>query len=167
MERPEATKGPGWPWGAGSRLECGGPWGPPLTPSHCARALPQSVWVKTGALQWWCDWKPHKWVDVHVALEQLTGNDAAQDSILFIYYVVHEEKKVGRASWRGGGREVGGLPGGSGAVFRGGVFQGREWGGCIPGSGGSCVPDEEAGSGGRVSLPPGLGFEPNQPGSKH
>ncbi|XP_070636305.1 tectonin beta-propeller repeat-containing protein 1 isoform X1 [Bos indicus] len=52
-----------------------------------------SVWVKTGALQWWCDWKPHKWMDVHVALEQLTGHDGAQDSILFIYYVVHEEKK--------------------------------------------------------------------------
>lgn len=54
----------------------------------------QSVWVKTGALQWWCDWKPHKWVDVRVALEQFTGHDGARDSILFIYYVVHEEKKV-------------------------------------------------------------------------
>lgn len=54
----------------------------------------QSVWVKTGALQWWCDWKPHKWVDVRVALEQFTGLDGARDSILFIYYVVHEEKKV-------------------------------------------------------------------------
>ncbi|XP_061009682.1 tectonin beta-propeller repeat-containing protein 1 isoform X4 [Dama dama] len=60
---------------------------------HYEQAVEQSVWVKTGALQWWCDWKPHKWVDVHVALEQLTGNDGAQDSILFIYYVVHEEKK--------------------------------------------------------------------------
>lgn len=56
--------------------------------------MPQSVWVKTGALQWWCDWKPHKWVDVRVALEQFTGHDGARDSILFIYYVVHEEKKV-------------------------------------------------------------------------
>lgn len=56
--------------------------------------MPQSVWVKTGALQWWCDWKPHKWVDVRVALEQFTGLDGARDSILFIYYVVHEEKKV-------------------------------------------------------------------------
>uniref|UniRef100_A0A8C0KTQ3 Tectonin beta-propeller repeat-containing protein 1 n=1 Tax=Canis lupus dingo TaxID=286419 RepID=A0A8C0KTQ3_CANLU len=53
----------------------------------------RSVWVKTGALQWWCDWKPHKWVDVRVALEQFTGLDGARDSILFIYYVVHEEKK--------------------------------------------------------------------------
>ena len=56
--------------------------------------MPQSVWVKTGSLQWWCDWKPHKWVDVRVALEQFTGHDGARDSILFIYYVVHEEKKV-------------------------------------------------------------------------
>ncbi|XP_028611985.1 tectonin beta-propeller repeat-containing protein 1 isoform X3 [Grammomys surdaster] len=60
---------------------------------HYEQAVEQSVWVKTGALQWWCDWKPHKWVDVRVALEQFTGNDGARDSILFIYYVVHEEKK--------------------------------------------------------------------------
>ena len=60
---------------------------------HYEQAVEQSVWVKTGALQWWCDWKPHKWVDVRVALEQFTGHDGARDSILFIYYVVHEEKK--------------------------------------------------------------------------
>lgn len=90
-------------------------------------ALLQSVWVKTGALQWWCDWKPHKWMDVHVALEQLTGHDGAQDSILFIYYVVHEEKKVGGASWRDGrggrvclGRgEVGGVSRGGGSCWGG------------------------------------------------
>ncbi|XP_025778924.1 tectonin beta-propeller repeat-containing protein 1 [Puma concolor] len=61
---------------------------------HYEQAVEQSVWVKTGALQWWCDWKPHKWVDVRVALEQFTGLDGARDSILFIYYVVHEEKKL-------------------------------------------------------------------------
>ncbi|XP_022443443.1 tectonin beta-propeller repeat-containing protein 1 isoform X2 [Delphinapterus leucas] len=60
---------------------------------HLLHASPESVWVKTGALQWWCDWKPHKWVDVRVALEQFTGHDGVRDSILFIYYVVHEEKK--------------------------------------------------------------------------
>ncbi|XP_006889825.1 PREDICTED: tectonin beta-propeller repeat-containing protein 1 [Elephantulus edwardii] len=60
---------------------------------HYEQAVEQSVWVKTGALQWWCDWKPHKWVDVRVVLEQFTGNDGAQDSILFIYYMVQEEKK--------------------------------------------------------------------------
>ncbi|XP_013376620.1 PREDICTED: tectonin beta-propeller repeat-containing protein 1 isoform X3 [Chinchilla lanigera] len=60
---------------------------------HYEQAVEQSVWVKTGSLQWWCDWKPHKWVDVRVALEQFTGHDGARDSILFIYYVVHEEKK--------------------------------------------------------------------------
>ncbi|XP_037363027.1 tectonin beta-propeller repeat-containing protein 1 isoform X2 [Talpa occidentalis] len=60
---------------------------------HYEQAVEQSVWVKTGTLQWWCDWKPHKWVDVRVALEQYTGQDGARDSILFIYYMVHEEKK--------------------------------------------------------------------------
>ncbi|XP_004380917.1 tectonin beta-propeller repeat-containing protein 1 [Trichechus manatus latirostris] len=60
---------------------------------HYEQAVEQSVWVKTGALQWWCDWKPHKWVDVRVALEQFTGHDGVRDSILFIYYVVNEEKK--------------------------------------------------------------------------
>ncbi|ELK17408.1 Tectonin beta-propeller repeat-containing protein 1 [Pteropus alecto] len=60
---------------------------------HYEQAVEQSVWVKTGTLQWWCDWKPHKWMDVRVALEQFTGHDGARDGILFIYYVVHEEKK--------------------------------------------------------------------------
>ncbi|XP_021088626.1 tectonin beta-propeller repeat-containing protein 1 isoform X3 [Mesocricetus auratus] len=60
---------------------------------HYEQAVEQSVWVKTGSLQWWCDWKPHKWVDVRVALEQFTGHDGARDSILFIYYMIHEEKK--------------------------------------------------------------------------
>ncbi|XP_023420946.1 tectonin beta-propeller repeat-containing protein 1 isoform X2 [Cavia porcellus] len=60
---------------------------------HYEQAVEQSVWVKTGTLQWWCDWKPHKWVDVRVALEQFTGHDGARDSILFVYYIVHEEKK--------------------------------------------------------------------------
>lgn len=67
----------------------------------------QSVWVKTGALQWWRNWKPHKWMDVRVALEQFTGSDGMRDSILFIYYMYHEEKKVCSAadplqscSWR-------------------------------------------------------------------
>ncbi|KAM5229191.1 tectonin beta-propeller repeat-containing protein 1 [Ctenodactylus gundi] len=60
---------------------------------HYEQAVEQSVWVKTGTLHWWCDWKPHRWVDVRVALEQFTGHDGARDSILFIYYMVHEEKK--------------------------------------------------------------------------
>lgn len=54
----------------------------------------QSVWVKTGTLQWWRNWKPYKWMDVRVALEQFTGSDGMRDSILFIYYMYHEEKKV-------------------------------------------------------------------------
>ncbi|NWI51073.1 TCPR1 protein, partial [Calyptomena viridis] len=60
---------------------------------HYEQAVEQSVWVKTGALQWWRNWKPHKWVDVRVALEQFTGSDGVRDSILFIYYMYQEEKK--------------------------------------------------------------------------
>ncbi|CAH2307112.1 tectonin beta-propeller repeat-containing 1 [Pelobates cultripes] len=60
---------------------------------HYEQAVEQSVWVKTGTLQWWRDWKPHKWIDVRVALEQCTGTDGSTDSILFIYYTHYEEKK--------------------------------------------------------------------------
>uniref|UniRef100_A0A8C3KSH1 Tectonin beta-propeller repeat-containing protein 1 n=1 Tax=Calidris pygmaea TaxID=425635 RepID=A0A8C3KSH1_9CHAR len=60
---------------------------------HYEQAVEQSVWVKTGTLQWWRNWKPHKWMDVRVALEQFTGSDGMRDSILFIYYMYHEEKK--------------------------------------------------------------------------
>ncbi|XP_009819583.1 tectonin beta-propeller repeat-containing protein 1 [Gavia stellata] len=60
---------------------------------HYEQAIEQSVWVKTGMLQWWRNWKPHKWMDVRVALEQFTGSDGMRDSILFIYYMYHEEKK--------------------------------------------------------------------------
>lgn len=37
-------------------------------------------------------------MDVRVALEQFTGSDGMRDSILFIYYMFHEEKKV-RSAW--------------------------------------------------------------------
>uniref|UniRef100_A0A8C6M350 Tectonin beta-propeller repeat-containing protein 1 n=1 Tax=Nothobranchius furzeri TaxID=105023 RepID=A0A8C6M350_NOTFU len=58
------------------------------------RVLPrQSVWVKKGAIQWWRDWKPHKWVDVHLALEQFSGAEGYKDGILFIYYNYYDEKK--------------------------------------------------------------------------
>ncbi|XP_033023021.1 tectonin beta-propeller repeat-containing protein 1 [Lacerta agilis] len=60
---------------------------------HYEQAVEQSVWVKTGTLQWWRNWKPYRWVDVRVALEQFTGNDGTRDSILFIYYMHYEEKK--------------------------------------------------------------------------
>uniref|UniRef100_A0A8C8C3E7 Tectonin beta-propeller repeat-containing protein 1 n=1 Tax=Oncorhynchus tshawytscha TaxID=74940 RepID=A0A8C8C3E7_ONCTS len=53
----------------------------------------QSVWVKKGAMQWWRDWKPHKWVDVRFALEQFSGPEGNQDGILFLYYNFNEEKK--------------------------------------------------------------------------
>lgn len=54
----------------------------------------QSVWVKKGAMQWWRDWKPHKWIDVQFAFEQFSGPDGNKDGILFIYYNYNEEKKV-------------------------------------------------------------------------
>uniref|UniRef100_A0A3Q2QXJ7 Tectonin beta-propeller repeat-containing protein 1 n=1 Tax=Fundulus heteroclitus TaxID=8078 RepID=A0A3Q2QXJ7_FUNHE len=60
---------------------------------HYEQAIEQSVWVKKGAMQWWRDWKPHKWIDVHFALEQFSGADGNKDGILFIYYNYHEEKK--------------------------------------------------------------------------
>ncbi|KAF7663767.1 hypothetical protein LDENG_00201350 [Lucifuga dentata] len=60
---------------------------------HYEQAVEQSVWVKKGTMQWWRDWKPHKWIDVHFALEQFSGPEGNKDGILFIYYNFHEEKK--------------------------------------------------------------------------
>lgn len=57
----------------------------------------QSVWVRKGALRWWRDWKPQRWVDVGVALEQSTKCDGRKDSIFFVYYTQYDEKKVGVA----------------------------------------------------------------------
>lgn len=66
-----------------------------LFTSVCGVAGMQSVWVKKGTMQWWRDWKPHKWIDVHFALEQFSGPDGNKDGILFINYNFYEEKKVG------------------------------------------------------------------------
>ncbi|KAM8889643.1 tectonin beta-propeller repeat-containing protein 1 [Synchiropus picturatus] len=60
---------------------------------HFEQAIEQSVWVKKGAMQWWRDWKPHKWVDVQFALEQFAGTDGNKDGILFVYYNFNEVKK--------------------------------------------------------------------------
>uniref|UniRef100_A0A7N6F8T7 Tectonin beta-propeller repeat-containing protein 1 n=1 Tax=Anabas testudineus TaxID=64144 RepID=A0A7N6F8T7_ANATE len=60
---------------------------------HYEQAIEQSVWVKKGTMQWWRDWKPHKWMDVHFALEQFSGPEGNKDGILFIYYNFYEEKK--------------------------------------------------------------------------
>ncbi|XP_049320791.1 tectonin beta-propeller repeat-containing protein 1 isoform X2 [Astyanax mexicanus] len=60
---------------------------------HYEQAIEQSVWVKKGTMQWWRDWKPHKWVDVQFALEQFSGAEGNKDGILFIYYTFNEEKK--------------------------------------------------------------------------
>ncbi|XP_075890776.1 tectonin beta-propeller repeat-containing protein 1 [Nelusetta ayraudi] len=60
---------------------------------HYEQAVEQSVWVKKGTMQWWRDWKPHKWIDVHFALEQYSGPEGNKDGILFIYYNFYEEKK--------------------------------------------------------------------------
>ncbi|XP_056627242.1 tectonin beta-propeller repeat-containing protein 1 [Triplophysa dalaica] len=61
--------------------------------THYEQAIEQSVWVKKGSMQWWRDWKPHKWVDVQFALEQFSGVDGSKDGILFIYYTCNDEKK--------------------------------------------------------------------------
>ncbi|XP_051529764.1 tectonin beta-propeller repeat-containing protein 1 isoform X1 [Myxocyprinus asiaticus] len=60
---------------------------------HYEQAIEQSVWVKKGTMQWWRDWKPHKWVDVQFALEQFSGAEGSKDGILFIYYTFNDEKK--------------------------------------------------------------------------
>ncbi|KAL4624566.1 tectonin beta-propeller repeat-containing protein 1 isoform X1 [Arapaima gigas] len=60
---------------------------------HYEQAIEQSVWVKKGSMQWWRDWKPHKWVDVSFALEQFCGTEGNKEGILFIYYTFNEEKK--------------------------------------------------------------------------
>ncbi|XP_019745397.1 tectonin beta-propeller repeat-containing protein 1 isoform X2 [Hippocampus comes] len=52
-----------------------------------------SIWVRKGTLCWWRDWKPHRWVDVAVALEQSTKSDGGKDSIFFVYYTRYDEKK--------------------------------------------------------------------------
>ncbi|XP_077482271.1 tectonin beta-propeller repeat-containing protein 1-like [Stigmatopora argus] len=60
---------------------------------HYEQAIEQCVWVKKGTMQWWRDWKPHKWVDVHFALEQFSGPEGNKDGIIFVYYNYNEEKK--------------------------------------------------------------------------
>uniref|UniRef100_A0A6Q2ZQ45 Tectonin beta-propeller repeat-containing protein 1 n=1 Tax=Esox lucius TaxID=8010 RepID=A0A6Q2ZQ45_ESOLU len=60
---------------------------------HYEQAIEQSVWVKKGTMQWWRDWKPHKWVDVRFALEQFSGPEGHKDGIVFLYYNFNEEKK--------------------------------------------------------------------------
>ncbi|XP_034046238.1 tectonin beta-propeller repeat-containing protein 1 isoform X2 [Thalassophryne amazonica] len=52
-----------------------------------------SVWVRKGPLRWWRDWKPQRWMDVGVALEQSTRPDGRKDSIFFVYYIQYDEKK--------------------------------------------------------------------------
>jgi len=51
--------------------------------------------MRAGALRWWRDWRPHRWVDVGVALEQSTDCNGRKDCIFFIYYTQYDEKKVG------------------------------------------------------------------------
>ncbi|XP_051905239.1 tectonin beta-propeller repeat-containing protein 1 isoform X2 [Hippocampus zosterae] len=52
-----------------------------------------SIWLRKGTLSWWRDWKPQRWVDVAVALEQSTKSDGGKDSIFFVYYTRYDEKK--------------------------------------------------------------------------
>ncbi|KAM9471956.1 tectonin beta-propeller repeat-containing protein 1 isoform 1-T3 [Salvelinus alpinus] len=52
-----------------------------------------SVWVRKGSMRWWRDWKPYRWVDVGVALEQSTNVNDKRDAIFFIYFTQCDEKK--------------------------------------------------------------------------
>ncbi|XP_056143993.1 tectonin beta-propeller repeat-containing protein 1 [Lampris incognitus] len=52
-----------------------------------------SVWLRQDSLRWWRDWKPQRWVDVGVALEQSTNSVGKKDCIFFIYYTQYDEKK--------------------------------------------------------------------------
>jgi hypothetical protein len=62
-----------------------------LSNEHCTG---QSVWVRKGSMRWWRDWKPYRWVDVGVALEQSTNVNGKRDAIFFIYFTQYDEKKV-------------------------------------------------------------------------
>lgn len=64
------------------------------SPPHVSCLAVQSVWVRKGALRWWRDWRPQRWVDVGVAVEQSTGSGGCRDSIFFVYYTQYDEKKV-------------------------------------------------------------------------
>lgn len=52
------------------------------------------MWVRKGSMRWWRDWKPYRWVDVGVALEQSTDVNGKRDAIFFIYFTQYDEKKV-------------------------------------------------------------------------
>lgn len=50
-------------------------------------------------MRWWRDWKPYRWVDVGVALEQSTNVNGKRDAIFFIYFTQYDEKKVRETQW--------------------------------------------------------------------
>lgn len=72
-------------------------WSEQLESREATRKKPlersNSIWVRKGTLRWWRDWKPQRWVDVSVALEQSTKSDGRKDCIFFVYYTQYDEKK--------------------------------------------------------------------------
>uniref|UniRef100_A0A8C7QG11 Tectonin beta-propeller repeat-containing protein 1 n=1 Tax=Oncorhynchus mykiss TaxID=8022 RepID=A0A8C7QG11_ONCMY len=60
---------------------------------ECSLSSVFSVWVRKGSMRWWRDWKPYRWVDVGVALEQSTNVNGKRDAIFFIYFTQYDEKK--------------------------------------------------------------------------
>uniref|UniRef100_A0A4W6DWS0 Tectonin beta-propeller repeat-containing protein 1 n=1 Tax=Lates calcarifer TaxID=8187 RepID=A0A4W6DWS0_LATCA len=86
--------GPVWTWisGGGCDVDASSQisW---LSPADSFTHNLKSVWVRKGALRWWRDCKPQRWVDVGVALEQSTKSDGRKDSIFFVYYTQYDEKK--------------------------------------------------------------------------
>uniref|UniRef100_A0A7N5ZTR7 Tectonin beta-propeller repeat-containing protein 1 n=1 Tax=Anabas testudineus TaxID=64144 RepID=A0A7N5ZTR7_ANATE len=94
-------EGPVWAWISGggcdvdanSQISWLSPTGPLTSSLSLTPVQSTSVWVRKGTLRWWRDWKPQRWVDVGVALEQSTKSDGRKDSIFFVYYTQYDEKK--------------------------------------------------------------------------
>uniref|UniRef100_A0A4W5NFR7 Tectonin beta-propeller repeat-containing protein 1 n=1 Tax=Hucho hucho TaxID=62062 RepID=A0A4W5NFR7_9TELE len=86
--------GPAWAWISGGGCDVDHTaqmsWLSPLSNEDCTG---QSVWLRKGSMRWWRDWKPYRWVDVAVALEQSTNGNGKRDAIFFIYFTQYDEKK--------------------------------------------------------------------------
>uniref|UniRef100_A0A4W4EAH0 Peroxin/Ferlin domain-containing protein n=1 Tax=Electrophorus electricus TaxID=8005 RepID=A0A4W4EAH0_ELEEL len=52
-----------------------------------------TVSVRKGVMCWWRDWKPRRWEEVGVTLEQVRGGGAEPDDILYIFYTHNEQRK--------------------------------------------------------------------------
>ncbi|XP_073712934.1 tectonin beta-propeller repeat-containing protein 1 isoform X1 [Misgurnus anguillicaudatus] len=60
--------------------------------------IEKCVRVTRGCMYWWRDWFPYQWEDVSVMLEQVRGDGAQTDHILYLYYTENQQKKYLHAS---------------------------------------------------------------------